>query len=107
MQRIERHIDAYLNYILIEKGLSAQTIDAYARDLQRFLVFLADHKLTSVVQIDRSIILQHLIALRQAGLSARSRARHLVSLRGFFKFMVNERHLDHNPAQLVELPKSG
>jgi len=107
MQAIETLIDAYLNYILVEKGLSAQTIAAYARDLQRFLVFLAQHQLTSVTQIDRSVVLQHLIALRQAGLSARSRARHLVSLRGFFKFLVSDKHLDHNPAQLVELPKSG
>ncbi len=107
MQAIETLLDAYLNFILVEKGLSTQTIAAYARDLQRFLVFLADHKLKAVTQIDRSVILQHLIALRKTGLSARSRARHLVSLRGFFKFLVNEKYLDHNPAQLVELPKSG
>ena len=107
MQAIETLVDAYLNYILIEKGLSKHTISSYARDLQRFLVFLAQHKLNAISQIDRSVILQHLIALRQAGLSARSRARHLVSLRGFFKYLVIEKHLSHNPAQLVDLPKSG
>ena len=107
MQAIETLVDAYLNYILIEKGLSSQTISSYARDIQRFLDFLARNKISKIAQIDRSIILQHLIALRHAGLSARSRARHLVSLRGFFRYLVNEKHLAHNPAQLVDLPKSG
>lgn len=107
MHAIETLLDAYLNYILIEKGLAAKTIASYARDIQRFLVFMDQHHISRPDQIDRSIILQHLIALRQAGLSARSRARHLVSLRGFFKFLVNEKHLKHNPAQLVDLPKSG
>ena len=107
MRAIEALVDAYLNYILIEKGLAAQTIAAYARDLQRFLNFLARCKIMAPARIERAVILQYLIALRKDGLSARSRARHLVSLRGFFKFLVHEKHLDHNPAQLVELPKSG
>jgi integrase/recombinase XerD len=107
MFAIETLLDAYLNYLLVEKGLAAQTIANYSRDLQRFLDFLAARKVVSVSKIDRSHIIQHLIALRQADLSARSRARHLVSLRGFFKYLVREKHLDHNPAQLVDLPKSG
>jgi integrase/recombinase XerD len=107
MQAIEALVDAYLNYILIEKGLAAQTIAAYARDLQRFANFLTRCKIMAPARIEPAVILQYLIALREDGLSARSRARHLVSLRGFFKFLVHEKHLDHNPAQLVELPKSG
>jgi len=107
MRAIETLVDAYLNYILIEKGLAARTIAAYARDLQRFLTFLARRGITAPARIERAVILQYLIALRKDRLSARSRARHLVSLRGFFKFLVHEKHLDHNPAQLVELPKSG
>ena len=107
MQAIETLVDAYLNYILIEKGLSKHTVSSYARDIQRFLVFLAQHKIDTIAKVDRSVILQHLIDLQHAGLSARSRARHLVSLRGFFKYLVIEKHLNHNPAQLVDLPKSG
>jgi integrase/recombinase XerD len=47
-----------------------------------------------------------MIALRNAGLSARSRARHLVSIRGFYRFVVQEKMLKHDPARLVDLPKT-
>jgi len=47
-----------------------------------------------------------MIALRNAGLSARSRARHLVSIRGFYRFAAQEKVLKHDPAGLVDLPKT-
>jgi integrase/recombinase XerD len=52
------------------------------------------------------MILQHLINLRNEGLNARSRARHLVTLRGFYKFLVQEKVLKNDPARTVDLPKS-
>jgi integrase/recombinase XerD len=53
------------------------------------------------------MILTYLIHLRTRGLSARSRARHLVSLRGFFKFLTHEKIIEKNPAQKIDLPKTG
>jgi integrase/recombinase XerD len=50
--------------------------------------------------------LKHMISLRKAGLSARSRARHLVSIRGFYRFLVQEQQLKYDPARLVDLPKT-
>jgi len=47
-----------------------------------------------------------MIALRDAGLNARSRARHLISIRGFYRFMVQEKIITHDPARLVDLPKT-
>ena len=52
-------------------------------------------------------MLKHLIELRDAGLRPRSRARHLVTLRGFYKFLIQEKILETNPAQMVDLPKAG
>ena len=73
----------------------------------RFGLFLEKKKVTSVSHIDTGEILAYLIHLRKRGLSARSRARHLVSLRGFFKFLTNEKVIETNPAQQVDLPKTG
>lgn len=100
-------VDQYLNYALIEKGLANKTLEAYSRDLGRFLNFLARQRIEAISSVDPAVILQHLIALRAEGLGARSRARHLVALRGFFKFLVQEKVLAENPARRVELPKSG
>lgn len=104
--RIDILIDQYLNYLLIEKGLSRKTLDAYSRDMLRFQEFLEQNGIKRVSAADTPLILKHMISLRKAGLSARSRARHLVSIRGFYRFLVQEQQLKYDPARLVDLPKS-
>ena len=100
-------MDRYLNYLLIEKGLAANTLDAYRTDLNRFADFLHDGGIRSLNEADSPVILKHLIFLRDSGMGPRSRARHLVTLRGFFKFLVQEKILEKNPASRIDLPKSG
>jgi integrase/recombinase XerD len=99
-------IDQYLNYLLIEKGLSRSTLDSYSSDMVRYREFLYENKIRRISAADTTLILKHMIALRNAGLSARSRARHLVTIRGFYRFMVHEKIIGHDPARLVDLPKT-
>ena len=99
-------IDQYLNYLLVEKGLSRNTLESYSRDLVRYQEFIQNSGARGISESDTALILKHMIALRNAGLGARSRARHLVSLRGFYRFAVQEKVLKHDPAALVDLPKT-
>jgi integrase/recombinase XerD len=99
--------DQYVNYLLVEKGLSENTIESYSRDLSRYLRFLQQQGIRNITDADTPFILKHLIALRNTGLGSSSRARHLVTLRGFYRFLVQEKVLKHDPARLVDLPKSG
>ena len=100
-------IDQYLIYLLVEKGLSRSTLESYSRDLVRYQEFIQNSGARGISESDTALILKHMIALRNAGLGARSRARHLVSLRGFYRFAVQEKVLKHDPAALVDLPKTG
>ena len=100
-------VDQYLNYLRVEKGLAAQTIEAYSRDLTRYLDFLHRNEAHVIAQTDASMILRHLIELRSQGLGPRSRARHLVALRGFYRFCFQERILSEDPSRMVDLPKIG
>jgi integrase/recombinase XerD len=100
-------VDHYQTFLRMEKGLSEKTIAAYGTDLVQFGLFLEKQKIVMVGDIDRGIILNYLIRLRDRGLRARSRARHLVTLRGFFKFLTHERIIGKNPAQQIDLPKTG
>ena len=100
-------IDRFLNYLLVEKGLAQKTIEAYSRDIIRYRNFLAANKSTPFSEEDTPLILKHLILLRKDGLKARSRARHLVAIRGFYRFLVQENILRNDPARLIDLPKSG
>lgn len=98
-------IDQFLNYLVVEKGLSKKTLDAYSRDIIRYRDFLCENKRNRFSEEDTPLILQHLILLRKSELGARSRARHLVSLRGLYRFLVAEKILRHDPARLIDLPK--
>jgi len=107
MSTLDTLSDRYLNYLLIEKGLSAKTLESYGSDMVRYLSFLEKNGIRDISNAGTPVILKYLIFMRNEGLGAKSRARHLVTLRGFYKFLVNEKILKHDPARLVELPKSG
>lgn len=107
MFAIDTLVDQYLNYLLVEKGLAQKTIESYSRDLITYLEFLKQTGITAIEDAGTTVILRHLIALRNNGLGARSRARHLVTLRGFYRFLLQEKILTPDPARLVDLPKSG
>lgn len=100
-------IDAYLAYLTVEKGLSPNTLESYSRDLQGFVAYLADQGLQRLENTRAAALLGYLIHLRNRGLTPTSRARHLVTLRGFFRFLHQENYIAHDPAALIELPKSG
>ena len=97
MLNLDQLADRFINYLLVEKGLSLKTIEAYSRDLNRYFEFLKYLNIETVSEEDTALILKHLIKLRKDGLNARSRARHLVTLRGFYKFLVQEKLLKHDP----------
>ncbi len=103
--RIDVTIDQFLSYLVVEKGLSKKTLDAYSNDINRYRDFLCENKRSRFTEEDTPLILQHLILLRKSGLGARSRARHLVSIRSLYRFLVEEKILRHDPARLIDLPK--
>jgi len=94
----------FLDFARVEKGLAANSIQSYRRDLMEFSAFL--HRLgKSPSCVDRSDIRAFLRQLYDRNLGARSVARHLVSLRSLFHFLVREGHLAGDPTAQVEAPK--
>jgi integrase/recombinase XerD len=107
MTEIHQLVDRYINYLLVEKGLAKATIESYSGDLAKFLKFLASHEIQQISDADSAVILKYLLFLRDKKIGARSRARHLVTIRGFYKFLVHEKVMSKDPARLIDLPKSG
>jgi len=100
-------VDQYLNYLIVEKGLAEKTIKAYSSDITSFIEFLDKRKIKNISETDTPIILKYLITMRDSGLTARSRARHIIALRGFYKFLVQEKIIPLDPSALIDLPKIG
>jgi len=103
---MDQTLDSFLNFLVVEKGLSRNTLDAYGRDLARYVTFLKEQKLESLEAVNSPLVLRFLGRLKEWGLSPRSRARSLVSLRMFHKFLLNEGLTSANPTELVTAPKS-
>jgi integrase/recombinase XerD len=103
---MNEHLDIFLHYLTVEKGLARNTLDAYGRDLARYVDFLAGNGVVEPDAVSSSLVLRFLAALKEAGLSPRSRARALVALRTFHRFLLAEEHATVNPTTQVEAPKS-
>jgi integrase/recombinase XerD len=97
-------IDAYLEHLLIEKGLAENTLTAYAADLHGLLGWLAD-KGANLETIDEDGLLLYLMDLRAREQTSRSLARLMSSLRGFFAWAAQEGGLEANPSIFLENPK--
>lgn len=100
-------VDAYLSYLQVERGLAARTVEAYGRDLSRFVAHADQHGIAEAAAVDTSLLASFLVELGRAGLSARSAARYLSSLRGLCRFLVRERVLSSDPSSLIDRPKIG
>jgi integrase/recombinase XerD len=103
---MDHYLDYFLNYLTVERGLSDHTLDAYGRDLSRYLSYLETQKISQPEAITPAVVLRFLGHLKQTGLSARSRARNLAALRTFHKFLVREKIIADNPTDQVVSPKT-
>ncbi len=100
-------IDTYIDFLIIEKGLSPNSIDAYSADLAAYMSFLANNNIQDITLADTTIILAWLVHMSQNGLSPKSRARHLVAVRGFYTYLLSENLITKNPIKDVNIPKTG
>jgi len=101
---VRTHIAAYLNYAQVERGLAANTIAAYRRDLKKFAAFCEPRRLAAA-GVERKHVVDFLGKLYQQGLDSRSVARQLVTLRNFFRFLAQENVVRHDPVEHIESPR--
>ncbi len=97
-------LDDYIQHLRVERGLSQHTVGAYARDLGRFGARVkADN--TPLAKVDEATVAGYLVTLSHEGLSARTQARALSAIRGFFRFLVQEGRQGRDPTELLEGPR--
>ncbi len=99
-------LTAFLDYARVERGLASNSIASYRCDLLKFIAFLR-HQGVALEKVRREDIRRFLAELDRSGLSARSKARHLVSVRSLFRFLVKEGRVRSHAAGEVDLPQVG
>ncbi len=104
---MDQYLDYFFNFLSVERGLSTNTLNAYSRDLTSYFSYLKkDEKVTDPTTVSQSMLLRYLNYLKGKGLSPRSRARNLSTLRSFYRFLQRENYTEHDPTALVESPRS-
>ena len=96
-------INSFINHILVEKGLSKNTVESYSRDLNRFLDFL-EKKGIPPLEAQANQLIDFLSDLREKGLSARSYTRCLTSIRMFYKYLLTKKLITSTPTANIEIP---
>ena len=97
-------LDAFIDNIWIEKGLSQNTLDSYRSDLEQFSLWLEKNNL-SYIKTSKKEILSYLSFLFQKGLGSKTVARKLSSLKSFFRYLVFKSIISNDPSSEVETPK--
>lgn len=98
----ERVLKAFLDYLRIEKGLSRQTLSAYASDLKQFSGHLSRGGL---IRAQRQDVRSFLDRMKDNSVEARSVARKLSALRHFYRFLLLDKLIDHDPTLNIDTPK--
>lgn len=105
--KIDSSIDLYLSHLRVERGLSANTVQAYGSDLARFARFCDERGAGNASSIDRAAVSAYSAALAHAGLGPRSAARNLSAVRGLMRFLTREGEIPSDPTTLAARPRVG
>lgn len=104
MDEFKNYIEDFLDYLLIDKKYSPNTIESYARDLEKYYQFQKQREI-KMNQIKKEHIKEYLKYLKESKMSDKSISRNISSIRTFYKFLLMERVITKSPIELIELPK--
>ena len=96
----------YLRYLRLQRSVSPNTLEAYALDLDKLLVFL-EHEGKLVTDVELSDLQSFAAGLHDVGIGPRSQCRILSGVRSFYRFLVMDGYMDNDPTELLESPVLG
>lgn len=103
---IDKILDSFEAYIMLERGLSDNTRENYVMDVRKLLGYLSDRSIP-LREVTLDTLRDFIITLHEMGIAMRSQARIVSGVKGFFRFLTAEKFIDENPSILLETPRSG
>ncbi len=102
---LERARDEYLSYLVVDRGSAPNTVEAYGRDLARYVRFLGSRDVLDAGDVTREDVEAFVASFAELDYAVASAERALAAVRGFHAFLVAERICERNPAKAVPLPR--
>jgi integrase/recombinase XerD len=104
----EKHITGFKTFLKLERSLAENTIEAYLRDIRKFLGFLElSGDIPEPAAVSEAHVTGFIAFVNELGLSARSQARIISGIKAFFKYLLLEDMIHADPSALIESPKTG
>lgn len=103
---LDEAIPKFLDHLALERGLAENTIRAYGTDLSRLAAFAERRDRLHLDRVDVDLLTDHLAARLDEGVSTRTLARNIVSIRRLFHFLHAEGTLGRNPAETLDVPSA-
>jgi integrase/recombinase XerD len=100
------HLDTFLAYLKLERTLSSNTLVSYKFDCERLAGFLDQHRIDDLRKVTPDLLSEYIRILHDIGFAATSIQRTVSSLRSYFAFVASEGHLDKDPTELLETPRT-
>lgn len=101
---MDEMLEEYGRYLIVEKGVSLNTYKAYLSDLKKFQEFLTQQKITSFIEVNNKQIVSYINHLSK-NVQSVSINRHLVSIRNFYLYLLQEEKINENPCETIENPQ--
>jgi len=101
----EELVESFLNYLIVECGLSENTIKGYKSDLRNFSNYLKNKDIKRFQDLRANMIVNYIEKEKQRGLSENSISRSLVTAKMFYKYMITEGKISRNPMSSISSPK--
>ena len=103
---LQARLSGFIDHLGHERRLSPATVKSYQRDLEQFLSWLAENGTSSPQEINQHLVRAWVASRHRHNISGKSLQRQLSSLRTFFRYLLREGVMTHNPAEGVRAPKA-
>ena len=102
------HIAGFKSYLKLERSLSENSIEAYIHDIEKLACFLEDRKYDiSPNQIELKHLKEFIKWINKLGMTPTSQSRIISGIKSFYKYLLLENLINHNPTELLETPRVG
>lgn len=102
---MKKQLTLFINYLIVERGLAANSIHSYNSDLCDFIKYLEENSFKSFAEIDRETIFDYLSELKNLGMEGTTIARRLISIKLILRYLVAEKLLQQDVTELMDSPK--
>lgn len=102
---MQKLVDEFLYYLVVERGLAENTLASYNSDLQQFIKYLESAQVKSFNNVSRGLLVAYVVKMQQEGRSPATISQHLAAMKSFYNFLLRERLVEADPTANLESPR--